>query len=328
MNLGNAVRNRKTTLHRLKCRGQLSATFTKQSLTLSLLFQHYIHWIFLYNSSENSVLSFRACHQKNVHKVRTWFAFGPSQMCFNVTAEWLRLWSSAQVEQLENPRGLAEVLVCLLNSSWGFALHWFVVRSPKNNRTSQYLCSVLCVKIRWYGVLVICMLQQTMKTPGKEIPNKLVQDAEYIVFPSPHRKRHQRTGRFYGIQTEHTKSRDHCAFSQIGCLAQKPHYSTTDQICCLHAYKTDRNEQLQAIQVNCKTFLCHLLMCVILPVNVQKQWWGCHPALSPQHTSIKIFLSKKHTETGTWRLSSQRRVNKEPKLLMMSKLSFSQDSDP
>lgn len=94
-----------------------------------------------------------------------------------------------------------------------------------------------------------------MKTPGKESPNMLVQDAEYIVFPSPHRKRHQRTGRFYDIQTEHTKSRHHCAFSQIGCLAQKPHYSTTDQICCLHAYKTDRNEQLQAIQVNCKTFL-------------------------------------------------------------------------
>lgn len=47
------------------------------------------------------------------------------------------------------------------------------------------------------------------------------------------------------------------------------------------------------------------MMCIILPVNVQKKWWGCHPVLSPQTTSIKNFPNRnRHTEFEVSRKSN------------------------
>lgn len=79
----------------------------------------------------------------------------------------------------------------------------------------------------------------------------------------------------FNNQTEQTTNRDQCALSPTCCLAQKTSYSTSDQICCSLTYKTDRR-----IYMTTRNLL--QLFCVILPVNVQKKWWGCHPALPPQ----------------------------------------------
>lgn len=47
------------------------------------------------------------------------------------------------------------------------------------------------------------------------------------------------------------------------------------------------------------------MMCIILPVDVQKKWWGCHPVLSPQTTSIKNFPNRnRHTEFEVSRKSN------------------------
>lgn len=98
---------RHKTMHRSKCRGQRSATFTKQSLS----FQYFVPCL---------------RHQTDVHKAGTWFAFGPGQARHSMTAEWLRLWSSAQVESARK-RQRCFLFVCWTRAEalYCVARHWF-----------------------------------------------------------------------------------------------------------------------------------------------------------------------------------------------------------
>lgn len=140
------------------------------------------------------------------------------------------------------------LVVCMLNSGWGFELHWFVVKSPNYFRMfSLGACKYIDKVSLWF----LCFTSNEHTWHGNTKQAGTSRGKVHWVFSPPKTVSEQKwsCSKLFIITakqiTLNPKTSVCLVPEKIGCLAQKPHYSTSHQSSAA-CTKTDRSEKLQA----------------------------------------------------------------------------------